>query len=38
MEHDIYIMLQAINEKLDYLIEKLHEAESKAKGEKPGGK
>jgi len=31
MEHDIYIMLAQLNEKIDYLINKLTEAEEKAK-------
>ena len=33
MDHEIYIMLAGITEKVDYLINKLQEAEEKAKKE-----
>jgi hypothetical protein len=31
MEHDIYILLQGLHEKIDFLIKKLEEAEKKVK-------
>lgn len=38
MEYEIGILLHAINEKIDYLINKLEEAEKQAKEVKTGGK
>ena len=38
MEYEQGVLLHAINEKLDYLIQKLNEAEKKAKGGKKDGK
>ena len=38
LDYNTGVLLHAINEKLDYLIERLQEAEKKAKGGKKDGK